>query len=129
MLTLADKVRARIAMHGGQATASQILPYVNATAAAVKALPGITFTLDRSKVGRPATVYTLTQADSSSHSPRSRPLAQREENRTTTVVRLDTYRPAPLRAPEVPKHMKQPRTPTLTPAPVTGAANPFLSLI
>ncbi|WP_405019053.1 YfjI family protein [Kitasatospora sp. NBC_00070] len=127
VLTLADKVRARIAMNGGRATASQILPYVNATAAEVKALPGITVTLDRSKVGRPASVYTLATAgaaDTPHNSPRSRPLpaAESRKNSPAAVVRLDTYRPratAPVQAPR--------------PVPVRGhtasTVNPILALL
>lgn len=44
-LSLADKVRARIELHGGRATSSQMLPYVG-------------------KTGRPATVFTI-RGDSS----------------------------------------------------------------
>ncbi|MFC5148080.1 DUF3987 domain-containing protein [Streptomyces aureoversilis] len=117
-LSLADKVRARIEMHGGRATSSQILPFVGATAAEVKALPGIVVTADRSgKTGRPATVFTL-GGDDSRHPARQPASADREENRhafhhvepqpatperhanRARVVRLDAYRPATKRAPE-----------------------------
>lgn len=56
-LSLADKVPARIELHGGRATSSQILPYVGASAAEVKELPGIVVTVEREgKAGRPKTV-------------------------------------------------------------------------
>jgi hypothetical protein len=131
-LSLADKVRARIELHGGRATSSQVLPYVGATAEEVKALPGIVVTVERSgKTGRPATVFTL-RGDSSRHPERqpasadrnrnrdashySEPQpasAEREENRAT-VVQLDAYRPAPVPAP--------------TPAPVKRSAAPVPAL-
>lgn len=70
-LSLADKVRARIEMHGGRATSSQILPYVGASASEVKALPEVVATVDRSgKTGRPATVFTLC-GDGSQHAESS----------------------------------------------------------
>ncbi|MEV5378039.1 DUF3987 domain-containing protein [Streptomyces nondiastaticus] len=105
-LSLADKVRARIEMYGGRAISSQVLPYVGATAAEVKALPEIVVTVEREgKAGRPKTVFAL-RGDTSVHAeqptgalnpqPAS---AEREENRAT-VVRLDAYRPASKQAPE-----------------------------
>ncbi|MEU4211194.1 DUF3987 domain-containing protein [Streptomyces sp. NPDC026206] len=116
-LSLADKVRARIAMHGGRAMSSQVLPYVGATAAEVKALPGIVVTVDRSgKTGRPATVFTLS-GDTSRHPDQQLANADSDQNRDAfhhadpqpatperhvkraTVVRLDAYRPAPTPAP------------------------------
>ncbi|MFJ9517861.1 hypothetical protein ACIRPK_06280 [Kitasatospora sp. NPDC101801] len=127
--TLAEKVRARIAMHGGRATASQILPYVNATAAEVKALPGITVTLDRSKVGRPATVYTLATADSSDRSAQQfgRPQAEPERNApAAAVVRLDTYRPRTTTVSITPEPAARPARVREHIAP---AVNPLLALI
>ncbi|MEU7041518.1 DUF3987 domain-containing protein [Streptomyces varsoviensis] len=116
--SLADKVRDRIEMHGGRATSSQVLPFVGATAAEVKALPGIVVTVDRTgKTGRPATVFTL-RGDSSGHSGRQPASADRDRNRpgsrhpepqpasaereenSATVLHLDAYRPAPVPAPE-----------------------------
>ncbi|SOE07966.1 DUF3987 domain-containing protein [Streptomyces sp. Ag109_G2-15] len=106
-LILAEKVRARIELHGGSATSSQILPYVGATAAEVRALPEVVVTVERSgKTGRPATVFTLRGDDSesepepASHSPALMPAAAEREARRPTVVRLDAYRPEPNRAPE-----------------------------
>ncbi|WAL94537.1 DUF3987 domain-containing protein [Streptomyces sp. Je 1-369] len=117
-LSLADKVRARIELHGGRATSSQVLPYVGASAAEVKELPGIIVTVDRSgKTGRPATVFTLrgdTSGDAvpqparaereqnrdDSRRSESRPAdSKRDENRAT-VVQMDAYRPTPRQAPE-----------------------------
>ncbi|MFI0912890.1 DUF3987 domain-containing protein [Streptomyces abikoensis] len=138
-LSLAEKVRARIQMHGGRATSSQILPFVGATAAEVKALPGIVVTVERSgKTGRPATLFTLRgddfgnperqpgSADRDQNRGTSRyaelepASAEREENRAT-VVRLDAYRPAPIPAPAPVKW---------TPAPVQALAdNPFRALL
>lgn len=97
-LSLADKVRARIEMHGGRATSSQILPYVGATAEEVKTLPGIVVAVERSgQTGRPKTVFTL-RGDSSHYSEPQPASAEGEENRAT-VVQLDAYRPAPTPAP------------------------------
>ncbi|ANW19910.1 DUF3987 domain-containing protein [Streptomyces clavuligerus] len=98
--SLADKVRARIEMHGGRATSSQVLPFVGATAAEVKALPDVAVTVERSgKTGRPATVFTL-RGDTSAHAEQPKQAlepqpasAEREKNRTT-VVHMDAYRPA-----------------------------------
>ncbi|WP_431041412.1 DUF3987 domain-containing protein [Streptomyces sp. P1-3] len=118
-LTLADKVRARIEMHGGRATSSQVLPFVGATAAEVKALPEIVVTVERSgKTGRPATVFTL-RSDDSRHSEPQPASAERVENRAT-VVELDTYRPAPKQAPEAGPVKR-------SPAPDSG--NPFRALL
>ncbi|MEU1826362.1 DUF3987 domain-containing protein [Streptomyces abikoensis] len=117
-LSLADKVRARIETHGGRATSSQILPYVGATAAEVKALPGIVVAVDRSgKTGRPATVFTL-RGDTSRHPDRQPASADSDQNRDAfdhaepqpasaerkenraTVVQLDAYRSALVQAPK-----------------------------
>lgn len=117
-LSLEDKVRARIEMHGGRATSSQVLPYVGATAAEVKELSGIVVTVERAgKTGRPATVFSLrgdasgdsvpqpASTDSNKNRNTSRHVqaqpasAERERNRAR-VVRLDAYRPAPKQAPE-----------------------------
>ncbi|MEU5304909.1 DUF3987 domain-containing protein [Streptomyces noursei] len=128
-LSLADKVRARIEMHGGRATSSQVLPYVGASASEVKALPGIVVTVERSgKTGRPATVFTL-RGDHSrivtepvSHSREPMPAAPEREVQRATVVRLDAYRPTPTRAPAP------------TPEPVKrseplASTNPFMALL
>ncbi|WP_234308597.1 DUF3987 domain-containing protein [Streptomyces sp. NRRL F-4428] len=119
-LSLTEKVRARIELHGGQATSSQILPYVGATAEEVKALPGIVVTVDRSgKTGRPATVFTL-PGDSSGDAVPKPASAEREENRAP-VVRLDTYRPAAKQAKEL--------VPANRPAVPVLASNPFRALL
>ncbi|MBB5103135.1 DUF3987 domain-containing protein [Streptomyces spectabilis] len=137
-LSLADKVRARIELHGGRATSSQVLPYVGATAEEVKALPGIVVTVEREgKTGRPKTVLTL-RGDDSGHSKAqpasaerdlngddsrrsvSRPAnSQREQNRAT-VVRMDAYRSTPRQAPEPAPEPKRPE-------PLD--ANPFRALL
>ncbi|MEU0689890.1 hypothetical protein [Streptomyces uncialis] len=116
--SLADRVRARIEMHGGRATSSQVLPFVGATAAEIKALPGIVVTVEREgKTGRPRTVLSLSEnssrhsepqpasaerdknRDRHSHDVESRPAsAERHENRAT-VVQIDAYRPTPAPAP------------------------------
>ncbi|MFD7625259.1 DUF3987 domain-containing protein [Streptomyces sp. NPDC059851] len=119
-LSLTEKVRARIELHGGRATSSQVLPYVGATAEEVKALPGIVVTVERSgKTGRPATVFTL-PGDSSSDAVPQPASAEREANRAT-VVRLDTYRPAPKQSKE-PVPVKRPAVPVLD-------SNPFRALL
>ncbi|MFJ8441988.1 hypothetical protein [Kitasatospora griseola] len=120
--TLAEKVRARIEMHGGKARSSELLPFVGATAEEVKALPGIRVALNRTGLGRPATVYTLA-ADTPGHSPLSRPRTQRDDA-PATVVRIDTYRPTRT----TPANPTPAPTPSLRSQPTT-AANPFLSLL
>lgn len=118
-LSLADKVRARIEMHGGRATSSQVLSYVGATASEVKELSGIVVTVERSgKTGRPATVFTLRE-DSSQREESGPAKRTVMENNGTKVVSLDAYRP-PLKAPE-PEPVKQPE-------PVTDP-NPFRALL
>ncbi|MBT2508090.1 DUF3987 domain-containing protein [Streptomyces sp. ISL-98] len=126
-LSLADKVCARIEMHGGRATSSQVLPYVGATASEVKALPEIVVTVERSgKTGRPATVFTL-RADSSRHAEVSETAAAGQRTETdgngANVVRMDVYRAIPRQAPE-PEPIK--RSPAPVPAP---SANPFRALL
>ncbi|MGW6529656.1 DUF3987 domain-containing protein [Streptomyces venezuelae] len=138
-LSLEDKVRARIAMHGGRATSSQVLPYVGATAAEVKALPGIVVTVDRSgKTGRPATVFTI-RGDSSGYAAPQPARAEREQNRDdshrsesrtanskrdesrATVVQMYAYRPTPKQAPEpVPEPLHSERL---------ADSNPFRALL
>ncbi|MFD7549875.1 DUF3987 domain-containing protein [Streptomyces sp. NPDC059816] len=112
--SLADKVRARIEMHGGRATSSQVLPFVGATAAEVKALPGIVTTVEREgKTGRPRTVLTL-RSDTPVHTqapePTPEPASPESEENRATVVQIDDYRPA------------------AAPAPVAHS-NPFLALL
>ncbi|MFF8906787.1 hypothetical protein [Streptomyces olivaceoviridis] len=126
-LSLAEKVRARIEMHGGRATSSQVLPYVAATAAEVKELPGIVVTVERSgKTGRPATVFTV-RGDSSENGASTETVAEpmpaepeRERNRAT-VVSLDAYRPEPKQVPQSAREPKRPEP--------LGDANPFLALL
>ncbi|WP_053196282.1 hypothetical protein [Streptomyces viridochromogenes] len=138
-LSLEDKVRARIEMHGGRATSSQVLPYVGATAAEVKALPGVVVTVERSgKTGRPATVFSF-RGDSSGdslpqpastdsnrnrsnsrHAEAQPASAEREQNRAS-VVRLDAYRPETKQAPEPAPEPKRPEP--------RAEANPFLALL
>ncbi|MDO0914405.1 DUF3987 domain-containing protein [Streptomyces sp. DT2A-34] len=119
-LSLADKVRARIELHGGRATSSQVLPYVGATASEVKALPEIAFTVERSgKTGRPATVFTL-RGNTSQHEESAPAQRTVMESNGTKVVRLDAYRPirtAPEPTPE-PKRQE----------PVSDS-NPFRALL
>ncbi|HWU07418.1 MAG TPA: DUF3987 domain-containing protein [Streptomyces sp.] len=138
-LSLADKVRARIEMHGGRATSSQVLPYVGASATEVKALPGIVVTVERSgKTGRPSTVLTL-RGDSSrdsvpqpasadsrqnrsdvSRSALSRPADPERDVKRAKVVQIDTYRTTPKQTSE-PVPVKQPE-PTI-------GSNPFHALL
>ncbi|MFF9769356.1 DUF3987 domain-containing protein [Streptomyces sp. NPDC014636] len=137
-LSLEDKVRARIEMHGGRATSSQVLPFVGATAAEVKALPGIVVAVERSgKSGRPATVFSLRgdssgdsapqpastdsnrNGDASRHAEPQPASAKREQNRPR-VVRLDTYRPEP-------NHARKPAPEQKRPEPLEE--NPFRALL
>ncbi|MFJ6790438.1 DUF3987 domain-containing protein [Streptomyces angustmyceticus] len=138
-LSLEDKVRARIEMHGGRATSSQVLPFVGATAAEVKELSGIIVTVERSgKSGRPATVFTIRgdssgdsvpqpastdsnkNRDTSRHSEAAPASAEREQNRAS-VVSLDAYRPAPKQAP---KPVPEPKR-----SEPLGDTNPFRALL
>ncbi|MFC8196636.1 DUF3987 domain-containing protein [Streptomyces sp. NPDC057298] len=98
-LSLAEKVRARLELFGGSARSSQVLPYVGASAAEVKALPGIVVTEERQGVGRPAVVFSL--ADDSSRDaeyvkPAEPAAGQRAEpdGNGGKVVSMDAYRPA-----------------------------------
>ncbi|MFD5562726.1 DUF3987 domain-containing protein [Kitasatospora griseola] len=115
--TLAEKVRARIEMHGGKARSSDLLPFVGATAEEVRALPGVNVTLDRSGLGRPATVYTLTE-DHPSPAPIGRPRPGRDHDRPSPVVRIDAYRPIRT-APAPATHRPEPAL----------SANPFRALL
>ncbi|MER6914643.1 DUF3987 domain-containing protein [Streptomyces sp. NPDC000594] len=122
--SLTDKVRARIEMHGGRATSSQVLPFVGATAAEVKALPDFTVTVEKAgKTGRPSTVFTL-RGDSSAHTeepkqaPNPQPASTEREQNRATVVHMAAYRPAnPTVSAEQPSSLT-PRT-----------DNPFLALL
>ncbi|MEU9879893.1 DUF3987 domain-containing protein [Streptomyces phaeochromogenes] len=133
---LADKVRARIVMHGGRATSSQLLPYVGATAAEVKALPGIVVTQERSGVGRPAVVFTL--ADDSSCDAESTVEPEPAERTETDsngngakVVSMEAYRPTKPEAVQAPETVRPVRTSTpvaARPEPIRDA-NPFRALL
>ncbi|MGW7247368.1 DUF3987 domain-containing protein [Streptomyces decoyicus] len=128
-LSLADKVRSRIEMHGGRATSSQVLPYVGASASEVKALPEIVVTVEReAKAGRPKTVFAL-RGDSSRHPERQPASAEREENRAT-VVQMAAYRPAPTQAPEPVSSDQHIHDDTVDIAPQPLAStNPFMALL
>ncbi|MEN8655334.1 hypothetical protein ABCR94_33335 [Streptomyces sp. 21So2-11] len=122
-LSLTDKVRARIEMHGGRATSSQVLPYVGASASEVKALSEIVVTVERSgKTGRPATVFTVRDDHSRHAAPAVDP---RPAERTGTegngakVVQMDAHRPEPNNAPAPVKR---------SPVPAL-ADNPFRALL
>ncbi|MGW1868709.1 DUF3987 domain-containing protein [Streptomyces mauvecolor] len=125
-LSLAEKVRARVELHGGAATSSQVLPFVGATAAEVKALPGIVVPVDRSgKSGRPATVFTL-RSDDSHHSevqelevPIQRPAEPARNG--ATVVRMDAYRLTTTPTPDVALEPERSEP--------TTEFNPFLALL
>ncbi|KNB52879.1 DUF3987 domain-containing protein [Streptomyces caatingaensis] len=119
-LSLVEKVRARIAMHGGKATSSQVLPFVNASAAEVKALPGIAVTTEKKgNGGRPAVVFTLADDEPQCHADAQPASTQSDNQQSATVLRMDAYRPAPQPDPE--------------PRPVKRSAlleeNPFLALL
>lgn len=120
-LSLAEKVRARLELFGGSARSSQLLPYVRASAAEVKALPGIVVTHERNGVGRPAVVFSL-GGNSLDDDPCPEPeTVKARAVKVPEVVSMDVYRPAPTPAPE-PQPVKQ------RPGPV-DAANPFLALL
>ncbi|MFF4362584.1 DUF3987 domain-containing protein [Streptomyces sp. NPDC001604] len=127
LLSLADKVRARIVMHGGRAMSSQVLPYVGATAAEVKALPGIVVTVERSgKTGRPATVLSLggdssESAESTETVAEPMPAEPERKQKCAPVVRLDAYRPEPKQAPEPASERKRPEP--------LAESNPFRALL
>jgi hypothetical protein len=125
---LADKVRARIELHGGRATSSQILPYVGASADEVKALPEIIVTVERSgKTGRPATVFTLRDDSSThlqapgAHSREPTPAAPDRDVNRARVVQLDAYRPTSRQTPEPAPEPQRPAR--------LADGNPFLALL
>ncbi|MCM2390334.1 DUF3987 domain-containing protein [Streptomyces albipurpureus] len=123
-LSLADKVRARIELHGGRATSTQVLPFVGATAAEVRDLPGIAVTVERSgKTGRPATVFTLDETASRQPEPKAKPEPEQgtvAETQSTNIVQMATYRATPAQAPEP--------QPVTEPEPF-GRLNPFRALL
>lgn len=126
-LSLADKVRARIELRGGRATSSQVLPYVGASAAEVKALPDVVVTVEREgKTGRPKTVFTLrgdtpVHAEQPNEAPKPEPAsAERDDVKRATVVQMAAYRPAPTQAPE-PQPVKRSEP--------LADSNPFLALL
>ncbi|MGP8300310.1 hypothetical protein ACTPOK_20760 [Streptomyces inhibens] len=86
-LSLSEKVEARIELHGGKATSSQGLPYVNATAAEVKALAGIEVTTEKGKTGRPSTVFRIRGEHSCDSA--SDPAGAERERGHARGVRLD----------------------------------------
>lgn len=102
-----------------------VLPYVGATAAEVKELPGITVTVERSgKTGRPVTVFTLRGDDSEHAEPRktvTEPMPAEPERhvKRATVVQMAAYRPA-----LVPEPVKR----SAAPVPAL-AGNPFRALL
>ncbi|MFD5700887.1 DUF3987 domain-containing protein [Streptomyces lasiicapitis] len=124
-LSLMEKVRGRLELLGGSARSSQVLPYVGASAAEVKALPGIVVTEERNGVGRPAIVFTLAD-DSSCDAPstmRPEPAKRTEADRNgngARIVSIDAYRPASPEAP-TPQAVKRPER--------LETANPFLTLL
>ncbi|MCC3773659.1 DUF3987 domain-containing protein [Streptomyces sp. UNOB3_S3] len=122
--TLMDKVRARIEMHGGRATSSQVLPYVGATAEQVKSLPGIVVTTERlGNGGRPAVFFSFT--DTQDQRPPAEP----------TPARPAAPGPAPqaTRAPQPALRLVTPvpKTPRARPARPQPARpeNPFLAVL
>ncbi|MEU2429149.1 DUF3987 domain-containing protein [Streptomyces sp. NPDC007861] len=126
-LSLAEKVRARIEMHGGAATSSQVLPYVGASAEEVKALREIMVTVEREgRTGRPKTVLTLrsdtpVRTEQPTEVPKPQPASTKHAAaQRDRVVQMDAYRSASAQAPEpmpAPEH----------PEPL--ATNPFLALL
>ncbi|MFJ9247891.1 DUF3987 domain-containing protein [Streptomyces sp. NPDC101776] len=128
-LSLTEKVRARLELFGGSARSSQVLPYVGASAAEVKALPGIVVTEERQAVGRPAVVFSLT--DDSDHDatylePEEPAAGQRAEPDANgaKVVSMDAYRPT---KPETVKPVR-PSVP-VDEQPEQLDANPFRALL
>lgn len=113
--SLAERVRARITMHGGAATSSQVLPYVGrASAEEVKALPGIQVSQEQGKTGRPSTVFRLAgPAEERTPKPKRTDAApQRPQLRLVTT----TPDPEPVKRPSIPR-------------PPARSANPFRDLL
>ncbi|MBD0840907.1 DUF3987 domain-containing protein [Streptomyces sp. TRM68416] len=125
-LSLAEKVRARLERFGGSAWSSQVLPYVGASAAEVRALPGIVVTEERQSVGRPAVVFSLA-VDSARDTERMKPEVVAAGQRAEThgngakVVSMDAYRPEPKQAPEPAPQPKRPEP--------LADSNPFRALL
>ncbi|MFE2041083.1 DUF3987 domain-containing protein [Streptomyces sp. NPDC059477] len=128
-LSLAEKVRNRLELFGGSARSSQLLPYVGASAAQIKALPGIVVTEERQGIGRPAVVFSLAP-DSPDHTPYPEPQTNAAGERTETdentanVVAMDAYRPT---TPEPLKPVQPPAPVTKQPPPLQE--NPFRALL
>ncbi|HEY8979247.1 MAG TPA: DUF3987 domain-containing protein [Streptomyces sp.] len=125
-LSLAEKVRARLELFGGSARSSQLLPYVGASAAEVKALPGILVTEERQAVGRPAVVFSLAP-DSPHDAPYPKPQEPtagehvEPDQNATNVVSMDDYRPT------TPEPVKPSGSAPEQSEPLRG--NPFLALL
>ncbi|MEU1312246.1 DUF3987 domain-containing protein [Streptomyces cinnamoneus] len=122
-LSLMEKVRARIEMHGGRANSSQVVPYVGASAAEVKALPGIVVASQKGTGGGPAVIFSLADAaDHQESAPDPEPAA--------------TPAPEPRKVTPLPAQPQPATAPTKNPAPPRPAKpvtarpeNPFLALL
>ncbi|MGI5531508.1 DUF3987 domain-containing protein [Streptomyces syringium] len=117
-LSLLEKVRARIEMYGGKATSSELLPFVGASAAEVRALPGIIVGPEpQGRGGRPAIVYRLAEApshqDVSEPPTPTQPEPQERAEPKPTQVRnpvATATKSKPVRQPAAPKP-SQPENP------------------
>ncbi|WP_367132480.1 MULTISPECIES: DUF3987 domain-containing protein [Streptomyces] len=121
--SLMDKVRDRIEMYGGKATSSELLPYVNASAAEVRALPGVIVGREaQGNGGRPAIVYRLADAQ-----PAPAPAPQAAAPEEDSPARPAAPAPRPRARAATPA----PKKPAAQPAKPTPARpeNPFLAVL
>ncbi|MBT2401062.1 DUF3987 domain-containing protein [Streptomyces sp. ISL-100] len=128
-LSLTEKVRARLELFGGSARSSQLLPYVGASAAEVKALPGIVVTEERQGVGRPAVVFSLaddSSRDAACPEPEKPAAGQRAEpdGNGAKIVSMENYRPT---KPETVRTVRPSAPMAERPAPLKE--NPFRALL
>ncbi|WP_211304143.1 DUF3987 domain-containing protein [Streptomyces eurocidicus] len=117
--SLMEKVRDRIEMYGGKATSSELLPFVGASAAEVRALPGIVVGPEpQGNGGRPAIVYRLADAQ-----PAPAPAAETSPAPETAAPKEEIPVPRPHRRPVTPAPEKPAAQPAV-PAPAREE-NPF----
>ncbi|MEU5186981.1 DUF3987 domain-containing protein [Streptomyces klenkii] len=135
-LSLADKVRARVLKHGGRATSSQVLPFVGASAAEVKALPGITVSSEKGTGGAPKVIFSLAEDTEEQEQepdvepePESVPEPEPEPEPVAAPARepLKTTRPTRLRTIPAPAEKSAPAQPA-KPIPARPE-NPILALL
>ncbi|GAA2719226.1 hypothetical protein GCM10010315_36790 [Streptomyces luteosporeus] len=125
-LSRADKVRARVLIHGGRSTSTQVLPFVGASAAEVKALPGIVVESETGTGGRPAVVFSLADT-ADDRAPAAKPEPDMGPEPVTVPKPRKSTPPARFRSAPAPEKIPAPVQPA-RPQP-TRAENPFLAVL